>query len=117
MQTHTMQNLFLISNMAKISGSNRSAKITDHFTYRSAYVIYCITCTIYKKICTGQTERRLPDRFSEHLRNVQKNDKDTSKPVARHFNLPNHSHLLPPIYSQIHVTIFPAMAKLLYTLI
>ena len=29
--------------------------------------------------------------FREHLRDVEKNDKDASKPVARHFNLPNHS--------------------------
>ena len=34
---------------------------------------------------------RLGDRFREHLRDVEKNDKDASKPVARHFNLPNHS--------------------------
>ena len=33
----------------------------------------------------------LGDRFREHLRDVEKNDKDASKPVARHFNLPNHS--------------------------
>ena len=31
------------------------------------------------------------DRFREHLRDVEKDDKDASKPVARHFNLPNHS--------------------------
>ena len=30
------------------------------------------------------------DRFREHLRDIEKNDKDASKPVARHFNLPNH---------------------------
>ena len=35
--------------------------------------------------------RRLGDRFREHLRDVEKNDKDASKPVGRHFNLPNHS--------------------------
>ena len=46
----------------------------------------------------GETGRRLGDRFHEHLRDVERNDKDTSKPVARHFNLPNHS-------SQ-HMTIF-----------
>ena len=35
---------------------------------------------------------RLGDRFREHLRDVERNDTpDTSKPVARHFNLPNHS--------------------------
>ena len=31
------------------------------------------------------------DRFREHLRDVEKDDKNVSKPVARHFNLPNHS--------------------------
>ena len=34
---------------------------------------------------------RLGDRFREHLRDVEKDDKNASKPVARHFNLPNHS--------------------------
>ena len=80
-----------ISNMVKISGPNRSAKITDHFTCISANVIYCITCTLCKKIYIGETGRRLADRFREHLRDVEKNDTDASKPVARHFNLPYHS--------------------------
>ena len=35
--------------------------------------------------------RRLGDRFREHLRDVEKNDKDASKPVSRHFNLHNYS--------------------------
>ena len=40
----------------------------------------------------GWTEScRLGDRFREHLRDVEKDDKDASKPVVRHFNLPNHS--------------------------
>ena len=42
--------LYSVSNIVKISGPNRSAKITDHFTCFSANVIYCITCTLYKKI-------------------------------------------------------------------
>ena len=58
---------------------------------RSANVIYCITCTLCKKLYIGETGRRLGDRFREHLRDVEKDDKNTSKPVARHFNLPNHS--------------------------
>ena len=83
------------------------------------------------------------------------NTYESSKPVERHFNPPNHSHhnmticglslhhgntenrknleqkfifqlgtlsdlhteLMNASYSQIHVTIFPPMAKLLYTLI
>ena len=44
-----------------------------------------------QKIYIGETGRRLGDRFREHLRDVEINDKDASKPVARHFNLPNHS--------------------------
>ena len=43
------------------------------------------------KLYLGETGRRLGDRFHEHLREVEKNDKDASKPVARYFNLPNHS--------------------------
>ena len=39
----------------------------------------------------GGKGRRLGDRFREHLRDVERNDKDASKPVARYFNLPNHS--------------------------
>ena len=80
-----------VQNAHKISGPKRSVKITDRFTCTSANVIYCITCTLCKKLYIGETGRRLGDRFREHLRDVEKDDKDTSKPVARHFNLPNHS--------------------------
>ena len=82
--------LFIV-NTSKISGPKRSVKITDRFTCTSANVIYCITCTLCNKIYIGETGRRLGDRFREHLRDVETNDKDASKPVARHFNLPNHS--------------------------
>ena len=37
------------------------------------------------------TGRRLGNRFGEHLRDVERNDKDASKPFAIHYNLPNHS--------------------------
>ena len=36
--------------------------------------------------------------FWEHLRNIERNDEDTSKPVARRFDLPNHS--------KQHMTVF-----------
>ena len=80
-----------IHNADKITGTKRSIKITDHFACTSENVIYCITCTLCKKIYIGETERRLGDRFREHLRDVERNDKDASKLVARHFNFPNHS--------------------------
>ena len=81
-----------ISNTVNISGPNRSVKVTDYFTCISTNVIYCITCTLCKKIYIGEIGRRLADRFREHRRDVEKNNTDASKPVAHHFNLPNHSH-------------------------
>ena len=81
-----------LSNTVKISGPNRSVKVTDHFTCITTNVIYCITCTLYKKIYIRETGRRLADRFREHLRDAEQNNTDASKPVTRHFNLPNHSH-------------------------
>ena len=80
-----------IQNTGEILGPKRFVKITDRFTCTSAKVIYCITCTaLCNKLYIGETGRRLGDRFREHLRDVEKNDKDASKPVARHFNLYNH---------------------------
>ena len=88
-----------ISNTVKISGPNRSVKVTDHFTCISTNVIYCTTCTLCKKIYIGETGRRLADRFREHLRDAEQNNTDASKPVTCHndFNLPNHSHHNMPI--------------------
>ena len=63
----------------------------DHFICISTNVIYCITCTLCKKIYIGETGRGLADHFREHLRDTEQNNTDASKP-ARHFNLPNHSH-------------------------
>ena len=80
-----------ICNVEKLSGPKRSIKITDQFTCTSAKVIYCITCTLCKKLYLRETGRRLSDRFREHLRDVEKDDKNASKSVARHLNLPNHS--------------------------
>jgi len=75
-----------VRNVEKISGPKRSIKITDHFTCTSA-----ITFTLCKKLYIGKTGRRPGDRFREHLRDVEKDDQNASKPVARHFNLPNQS--------------------------
>ena len=35
-----------------------------------------------KELYFGETGRRLGARFREHLRDVERNDKDASKPVA-----------------------------------
>ena len=80
-----------IHNIDKVTGPKRSIKITVQFTCISANIIYCIKCTLCKKIYIGETGRRLGNRFREHLRDVERNDKDASKPVARYFSLPNLS--------------------------
>ena len=61
-----------IRNAEKISGPKRSVKITE-------------------KLYIAETGRRLGNRFRENLRDVEKDDKDASKPVAIHLNLPNHN--------------------------
>ena len=60
--------------------SDPSRSITDHFTCTSANVIYCIICTLCKKLHIGETGRRLGDLFREHFCEAGKDD-----------NLPNHS--------------------------
>ena len=90
-RAHDAKLVFSLLTLARYRDPKRSVKITDRFTCTSANVIYCITCTLCNKLYIGETGRRLGDRFREHLRDVEKNDKDASKPVARHFNLPNHS--------------------------
>ena len=48
-------------------------------------------CCVGGETGREETGRRLGDRFREHLPDVEKDDKNASKRVARHFNLPNHS--------------------------
>ena len=62
------KNCPFVQNADKISGPKQSVKITDRFTCTSANVIYCIICTLCKKLYIGETGRRLGDRFREHLR-------------------------------------------------
>ena len=100
-----MQNMSFHLQRWEIVGPKQSIKITDHCTCTSAIVIYCITCTLYKKLYIGETGRRLGDRFREHLRDVEKDDKrelkharfwDTNgnrKWVNFTFNLPSHNHI------------------------
>ena len=80
-----------LRNVEKILGLKQSIKISDHFTCNSANVIYCITCTLCKKLDIGETGRRLGDRFREHLLDTEKDDKNASKLVTRNLKLPNHS--------------------------
>ena len=80
-----------ICNVDKLSGPKWSIKINDHFTCTSAYIIYCITYTICQNLYIAETGKWLADWLQEHLRDVEKDEKNTLEPVARHFNLPIHS--------------------------
>ena len=53
-----------ICNVEKLPGAKRSFKITDHFTCTSANVIYCVTCTLCKKLYTVEPRYNEP-RYSE----------------------------------------------------
>ena len=60
--------------------------------YTTSNIIYCITCTLCSKLYIEESGRKLGDRFREHLLDVKNKGSELSKPVARHFNLPGHSH-------------------------
>ena len=81
-----------ISNTVNISGPMQSIRQSHRPFHLHLLKCHCITCTLCKKIYIGATGRRLADRFREHLRDAEQNNTDASKPVARHFNLRNHSH-------------------------
>ena len=58
------------------------------FLVRSAFKLndQTGTFTCNRTRCkTGETGRRLADRFREHLRDAEQNNTDAFKPVARHF--------------------------------
>ena len=85
---HEAKPIPLFKKTFKISGPNQFTKVIGHFRSISVNVIYCKTCMLCEMTYIGETGRRLADRFCEHLRDVEKNDIDASKP----FNFPNHSH-------------------------
>ena len=59
----------------------------------SANVIYCIACTLCKKLYIGETGRRLGDRFQEYLRDV--------KTIKTHLNRSRDTLICPIISSNI----------------
>ena len=80
------------SSKTHIRGPNGSYQVNDHFDCTTSNIIYCITCTLCNKLYIGESGRKLGDRFREHLLDVKNKGSDLSKPVARHFKLPGHSH-------------------------
>ena len=66
--------------------------ITNHIDCNSKNVIYMIQCNHWSKQYTGETKRRLKDRFNEHHRPFD-NPSNISKPttVSEHFLTNDHS--------------------------
>ena len=56
---------------------------------KSHNLVYCLTCNICGLQYVGQTKRTFHVRLYEHFKDVQ--NKDPTKPLGRHFALPNHS--------------------------
>ena len=81
-----------INSKTHIQGPKGSYQVNDHFDCTISNIIYCITCTLCNKLYIGESGRKLGDRFHEHLLDVKNKGSDISKPVARYFNFPGHSH-------------------------
>ena len=81
-----------INSKTHIQGPKGLYQVNNHFDCTTSNIIYCNTCTLFNKLYIGESGRKLGDRFREHLLDVKNKGSDLSKPVARHFNLPGHSH-------------------------
>ena len=81
-----------INSKTHIQGPKGSYQVNNQFDCTTSNIIYCITCTLCNKLYIGEFGRKLGDRFRENLRDVKNKESDLSKPVARYFSLPGHSH-------------------------
>eukprot|EP00061_Rhincodon_typus_P001066 g13618.t1 len=75
-----------------IQRTKKTFRIRQRFTCTSANVVYCIRSSQCGLLYIGEANRRLGDRFVEHLHSVR--DKRQHLSVANHFNSPSHSHSL-----------------------
>ena len=71
--------------------------LKDSKVHTKETTISTVHCTLCSKLCIREFGRKLGDRFREHFKHlldVKNNGSDLSKPVARSFILPGHSHEL-----------------------
>ena len=64
--------------------TNEQKVIRHRITCSSSNLVYMIQCTKCRIQCTGETKRRLSDRFGEHRRTVEKaiTQRDIYQPTA-----------------------------------
>ena len=72
------------------TGIKSNFLIWQHFRCTSSNIIYRISCSECGTFYTGETGRRLSDRFSAHVGCVRTND--VEKPAARLSCGDNHFH-------------------------
>ena len=81
--------IYIIRSNAFQSFTNKTNfKFKSRFTCKSSNLVYLITCRYCNLQYVGQTGRTLADRINDHLSTIRTKK---SKPIALHFNLPNHS--------------------------
>ncbi|NJL55419.1 hypothetical protein HC928_09700 [bacterium] len=68
--------------------SSRSFGVMGQITCKTSNLIYLINCNACHKQYVGETGRKLCERVCDHRSNILLRKKT---PIARHFNLPNHS--------------------------
>ena len=76
---------------------HRTLQLNYMFTCETFNVIYLIQCRLCYLQYTGETKRRLKDRFNEHRRPIlNPTDNYTHIAVSEHFLTSNHSdnHML-----------------------
>jgi hypothetical protein len=79
----------LSNSKLTIQGSKGTVTPVGNFSCISKNIVYCIVCQKCGDLYVGETERRLGDRFMEHLRDVKNNN--NNKEVSIHFNQNGHS--------------------------
>ena len=72
----------------RVQNVNRESALEPSASDNLWVVSLVLSCKLY----IGESGRKLGDRFRKHLLDVKNKGSDLSKPVARHFNLPGHSH-------------------------
>lgn len=91
------------SNNTLLVGPTGNFSVRQHFTCVDTKLVYAIHCTKCDDIYIGETERKLAERFREHLYLVNKQQVQKST-VAQHFNLPQHSYTDMEVLGLCHVT-------------
>lgn len=77
-----------ITTETSINFQTGTYHVHGQYDCTSRNVVYCLTCRVCNIHYVGETGRRLGDRITEHMRDI---DNDRGVPISDHFNLPGHT--------------------------